>query len=74
MAEAARGARIGPRLLASVRDDIAARWGGGFIRLAVYTDNSRAVDFYRRMGFSAQSGEVGMILEGAALAAIGAPD
>ena len=74
VAEAARGARIGPRLLAFVRDDIAARWGGGFIRLAVYTDNSRAVDFYRRMGFSAQSGEVGMILEGAALAAIGAPD
>ncbi len=72
VAEARACACIGPRLLAFVRDDIAARWGG-FIRLAVYTDNSRAVDFYRRMGFSAQSGEVGMT-EGAVTAAIGAPD
>lgn len=67
----ARGAQLGPRLLAAVRDAAAARWGGGFIRLAVYADNPRAVAFYERMGFSTRTGEVGMILDGAALKTIG---
>ncbi|OYX45516.1 MAG: hypothetical protein B7Z02_00730 [Rhodobacterales bacterium 32-67-9] len=71
VAQSARGARLGPRLLASVRDAAQARWGGGFIRLSVYADNPRAVAFYERMGFSARTGEVGMILDGAALRAIG---
>ena len=71
VAQSARGSQLGPRLLAAVRDTAKARWGGGFIRLAVYTDNPRAVAFYERMGFSARTGEVGMILEGAALKAIG---
>lgn len=71
VANSARGSRLGPRLLAAVRDTAAARWGAGFIRLAVYSDNPRAVAFYERMGFAARAGEVGMILEGAALAAIG---
>jgi len=66
-----RGLQLGPRLLAAVRDEAAARWGAGFIRLAVYADNPRAVAFYERMGFAARTGEVGMILEGAALGAIG---
>lgn len=71
VAQSARGSRLGPRLLAAVRDEAKARWGAGFIRLAVYADNPRAVAFYERMGFAARTGEVGMILEGAALGAIG---
>lgn len=66
VARAARGDGLGPRLLAAVRDA-----GAGFIRLAVYGDNPRAVAFYERMGFAARRGEVGMILDGAALKAIG---
>ncbi|WP_347309735.1 GNAT family N-acetyltransferase [Defluviimonas sp. SAOS-178_SWC] len=71
VADLARGARLGPRLLAAVRDEAAVRWAVEFIRLAVYTDNPRAVAFYERMGFAARTGEVGMILEGAALEALG---
>ncbi len=71
VAQSVRGLQLGPRLLAAVRDEAAARWGAGFIRLAVYADNPRAVAFYERMGFAARTGEVGMILEGAALGAIG---
>ena len=66
-----RGAGLGPRLLAAVRDDARQRWGGGFIRLAVYTDNPRAVAFYERMGFAPRVAEVGMLLEGGALDRIG---
>ncbi|MCV2873639.1 GNAT family N-acetyltransferase [Defluviimonas sp. WL0050] len=71
VAPSVRGARLGPRLLAAVRDDAAARAGCGFIRLAVYADNPRAVAFYERMGFEARSGEVGMIIADAALGDIG---
>ncbi|MCU9840460.1 GNAT family N-acetyltransferase [Ruegeria sp. WL0004] len=71
VAATARGGRVGPRLLAAVRDAAAARGGCGFIRLAVYADNPRALAFYERMGFEARSGEVGMILVAAALGDIG---
>lgn len=71
VAHSTRGAGLGPRLIAAARDEAEARWGAGFIRLAVYRDNPRAVAFYERMGFAARAGEVGMILEGAALRAIG---
>lgn len=71
VAASARGARLGPRLLAAVRDAASARAGCGFIRLAVYAENPRAVAFYKRMGFQARAGEVGMILDGAALGDIG---
>lgn len=71
VAGAARGAGLGPRLLAAVRDEAQRLWGAGFIRLAVYSGNPRALAFYERLGFAARAGEVGMILEGAALHRIG---
>ena len=71
VAGAERGAGLGPRLLAAVRDEARALWGAGFIRLAVYADNPRAVAFYERLGFAARAGEVGMILEGTAFDRIG---
>lgn len=66
-----RGSGLGPRLIAAVRDEARGRWGARFIRLAVYGDNVRALTFYERIGFAARAGEVAMILEGAALEAIG---
>lgn len=67
----ARGSGLGPRLLARVRDEARGLWGAGFIRLAVYGDNAGALAFYERLGFAARTGEIGMILEGAALDAMG---
>lgn len=71
VAASARGAGLGPKLLAAVRDEARALWGAGFIRLAVYEENPRAIAFYERMGFAARTGETGMILEGPALDRIG---
>lgn len=70
VAASARGAGLGQRLLAAVRDE-ALQWGAGFIRLAVYADNPRAVAFYERIGFRTRTGEIGMLLEGEALERIG---
>jgi ribosomal protein S18 acetylase RimI-like enzyme len=69
--EEMRGSGLGRKLLAAVRNDAALQWGAGFIRLAVYADNPRAVAFYERIGFRTRTGEIGMLLEGEALERIG---
>ncbi len=71
VAAPARGTGLGARLLAAVRDEARALWGAGFLRLAVYEDNPRAVAFYERLGFAPRAGETSMILEGHALDRIG---
>lgn len=68
---AARGLGLGPKLLGAVRDAARTEWGAGFIRLAVYADNPRAIAFYDRLGFAVPKGEQSMILEGAALDRVG---
>lgn len=67
VAASARGAGLGQRLLAAVRDEARALWGAGFLRLAVHEDNARALAFYERIGFRTRTGEIGMLLEGEAL-------
>jgi len=62
-----RGQGLGPRLLAAARDTARDRWGGAFLRLAVYHDNPRAMEFYARLGFIATEGEHWIALDGAAL-------
>lgn len=71
VAASARGSGLGPKLLAAVRDEARALWGAGFLRLAVYEANPRAIAFYERIGFARRTGETGMILEGPALEHIG---
>ncbi len=71
VAEHARGQRLGVRLLAAVRDRAQSQWGAGFLRLAVYDDNPRAVSFYANLGFVPASEETSMTLEGDALASVG---
>ncbi len=66
-----RGKRLGPLLLAAVRDHAKAQWGAGFLRLAVYADNPRAVAFYERIGFTAMQDDIQMTLEGIALSEVG---
>lgn len=69
-----RGAGLGPRLLASVRDAASQDWGAGFLRLGVYADNTRARAFYDRLGFTHAASEKYLTLTGAALHALkGAP-
>lgn len=71
VADVVRGGGLGVRLLAMVRDQARADWGAGFLRLAVYAANPRAVAFYRRLGFSTMVGDITMTLEGAALDQMG---
>lgn len=71
VSEHARGAGLGRRLLAGVAREARTRWGGGFIRLAVYSDNPRATAFYRRLGFALREGEIGLILSGDGFAGLG---
>ena len=67
-----RGRGLGPRLLAAVRDEAAALWGGaGFLRLGVYAHSTRARAFYDRLGFAPSPGETYLTVTGAALAALG---
>ena len=70
-APAARGQGLGARLLASVARDTSKVWQAGFIKLAVYHDNPRAVAFYQRLGFDQLDEESAMRISGAALASLG---
>lgn len=72
VAASARGAGLGQRLLAAVRDQARTLWGAGFIRLAVYQDNARALAFYHALGFAAHPGETSLVVAGADLDRIGA--
>ena len=65
-----RGAGLGQRLLAGVRDGAALEWGAGFLRLGVYADNTRARAFYTRLGFVEPANEQCLTLTGPALAAL----
>ncbi len=70
VAEGWRGQGLGARLLAAARDEGRARWGAGFLRLGVATDNARARAFYDRLGFTPMTDETMMTLTGAPLAAL----
>lgn len=65
-----RGAGLGQRLLATVRDTAARDWGAGFLRLGVYTDNTGARRLYERLGFVRSESEHYLTLSGPALAAL----
>jgi GNAT superfamily N-acetyltransferase len=65
-----RGTGLGRRLLAAVRDEMAARWGGSFLRLNYYADNPGAAEFYARLGFQPKPAEIWVSLEGKGLEAL----
>lgn len=62
VAEAARGRRLGPRLLTQVGGRSGAMWGAGFMKLVSYTANSRARAFYARMGFAEKPDELPLLI------------
>lgn len=57
-----RGAGLGRRLLASVIARARTR-NAGYMRLAVHTANHKAIEFYRRLGFTEPSDRM-FVLEG----------
>ncbi|MBY6199749.1 GNAT family N-acetyltransferase [Maritalea mobilis] len=64
----ARGAGLGPRLLAAALRDAAKAWGRPlFLRLMVHDDNADARRFYERMGFRTFRGMDLLTLDGDAL-------
>jgi GNAT superfamily N-acetyltransferase len=71
VAESRRGKRLGARLLAAARDEGRRLWGAGYLRVPVYNDNPRAQAFYARLGFAPSDDETIVVLDGAALAALG---
>lgn len=67
VAEEARGAGLGPRLLASALDHAPESWTVTFVKLAVYHDNPAARRFYERLGFEPRQDETVLDLQGPAL-------
>jgi ribosomal protein S18 acetylase RimI-like enzyme len=68
VAEQARGAGLGRRLLAAALDLAPDTWTVTFLKLAVYHDNPDARRFYERLGFVARRDETVLDLQGPALA------
>jgi ribosomal protein S18 acetylase RimI-like enzyme len=63
VASGRRGERLGQRLLRHAAADGAERWDAGFLRLAVYHDNTGARRFYQRLGFSDPGQERVLVLD-----------
>jgi len=68
VAEEARGAGLGRRLLSAALDLAPDSWTVTFLKLAVYHDNPDAHRFYERLGFLPRRDETVLDLLGPALA------
>ncbi|MDU8913682.1 GNAT family N-acetyltransferase [Aestuariicoccus sp. MJ-SS9] len=66
----ARGAGLGPRLLAAAARRGRTLWQASHLRLISYDDNPRAGAFYGAMGFTPHTGETTLRLDGAAFDAL----
>lgn len=67
VAEEARGAGLGPKLLAAALEHAPESWTITFLKLAVYHDNPDARRFYERLGFEPREDETVLDLKGPAL-------
>lgn len=63
VSDAARGAGLGPRLLAAAIKTAPADWNLKFLKLSVYDSSPRARAFYDRLGFAPVAGETVMHLD-----------
>ncbi len=68
VAEDARGAGLGKRLLAAAPDLAPDTWTITFLKLAVYHDNPAARRLYERLGFGPRDDETVLDLQGPELA------
>jgi ribosomal protein S18 acetylase RimI-like enzyme len=65
VAPEARRQAVGRRLLASAYRQGRARWNAKSLKLTVYSDNTRALAFYDRLGFVLQENDRSAIMNGA---------
>lgn len=70
VAAEARGLGLGRRLLASAHAHAAGEWGAAYLKLAVYEDNPAAQAFYARLGFTPDTRETYVTLQGTELHAL----
>ena len=70
VADAARGAGLGVRLLRAAADHAAKAWGAAYLALTVYQDNPKAQAFYQGLGFELHQSENPMRLTGGAFQAL----
>lgn len=61
---AARGRKLGIRLLHAAAENAAALWDAGFMRLSVHDHNTMARKFYEKLGFHPVGAETVMVLAG----------
>ena len=66
----ARRRSVGKRLLAEAFREGQARWNAKSLKLTVYSDNSRAIAFYDRLGFALQENDRSAIMAGARATAL----
>ncbi len=65
----ARRQALGQRLLRAAMHEGGRRWQAGALRLLVYRDNTRALAFYRHLGFDIRDQDRTAVLDGANLTA-----
>lgn len=70
VAPAARGSGLGRDLLAETGAFAQARWGAGYLKLAVYDGSKNARQFYDRLGLVARSDETTLFLDQTGLNAL----
>ncbi|MFK7859237.1 MAG: N-acetyltransferase family protein [Granulosicoccus sp.] len=63
VANKARGCGVGRRLLAEAANVAYAKWGGNYIKLAVYDESTNSRRFYERLGLTERGGETIMFLD-----------
>jgi len=70
VADTARGIGLGRRLLSEAAKFALARWGAGYLKLAVYHTSSDTRRFYERLGLSPRHDETTMLLDKTGLDAL----
>ena len=70
VADTARGDGLGRSLLLQAAEVSQAKWGAGYLKLAVYDGSSDARAFYANLGFTARSGEIALLLDNTGLNAL----
>lgn len=70
VAEKARRKSLGQGLLAAAVGEARKRWNVGSLRLSVYIENTKALAFYRNLGFQIQDGERTAVMTDPALSVL----
>jgi ribosomal protein S18 acetylase RimI-like enzyme len=67
----ARGQGLGRRMIRQVVKHSATHWDASYLTLTVYSDNTKAMEFYRNLCFDTDEHDVPLALDGEAFAQMG---